>query len=497
MKKIKYSKIILAAALAALAFGCNNPSSPADALSTPIKAAAPVISPNSGTISEFTEVSMDVSAGTTAYYTTDGSVPSETSSVYTAPFTLPVGSVTLMAYAVADGSDDSDFVSIDYTVEAQAEVPAVSDASLFQLSGSTVSLSTTSGLEAIFYTIDGSDPAVSGLAYTAPIAINDSITLRAIADGTGYYPSSELSVEYKAYENVAGLAVDIGSLMAASPAGNVTIRNGGSYYDLSTSTLSARALSVAEPAGSVLDFTVNDSGSIYALYLTGTDLIYWTSDAGTVNTVSTDEVNLADARILTDSSGNARIAFAQYADTIADELVEVVYSPAGNEVRRSVYAMSERATAVDAVLDSRDVLSIAVSEVKLSYEETAVVAYDEISGALVDVLAWKNRAGSPAMALRDDESLVMGYLRPDKNWFILLDVDAGVDIYTMKSVDTSFTGDSVLTLDAAGNIYAATAGSIWYYDGMAEIALPFSEAPYRITDSYILGASGMTLYNVK
>jgi hypothetical protein len=67
------------------------------------QAAIPIYSPPGGTYSAPVTVTMtDASPGTTIYYTTDGSVPNTSSTVYTAP--IPVsGNVTFNALAVGGG----------------------------------------------------------------------------------------------------------------------------------------------------------------------------------------------------------------------------------------------------------------------------------------------------------------------------------------------------------------------------------------------------------
>ncbi len=443
--------------------------------------------------------------GASIYYTTDGTVPTAASLSYgvTGPFLLPVGPVIVKSIATMIGYFDSPITTVNLTVEAQAEIPSISEASGFVVIDTAVTLSTISGLETIYYTLDGSDPVIAGLTYSAPISLTSSSTLRTYAGGTGYYPSAEVTADYHVYNSIASLTADTGALMAVASDGSIVLRAGGFYYDLIVDTFTART--VTEPAGTVLDFTIDTAGHLHALYLVGTDLIYWTSDGGTIGTVNTAPVSLTDARVLIDSAGNARIVFAQYLDVDYDDVVEVVYTSAGVFSRRSLYTLNDRATGVDAALDSTDLLYIAAANIKNASSETIIVSYNaDILEWNIPVLDWINNAKNPALIVKSDDNLLMSYVRPDKPWFFIYDVEALTALYTIKTFDTDITGDTDMAFDADGNLYIASHGYGWLYDGNSETAFSMAGAPYRLasdpsdTESiYILGSAGLSLYSMQ
>ncbi len=451
-------------------------------------------------------------AAASIYYTTDGTDPSAASTSYdvTGPFLLPVGSATVKSIAINVGYFDSPLSTVTLSVEAQAEVPSISAASGFAASGTAVTLSTTSGLETIYYTLDGSDPVTDGNIYSVPVTLTSSSTLRTYAGGTGYYPSVEASAEYHVYRSIDSLTADSGALMAVATDGSVVIvRSGSSYYDLTAGSLIARSV-VAEPAGTVLDFSIDASGHLHALYQVGTDLVYWTSDGGTIDTVNTTAVSLADARILIDSVGNARIVFAQYFSIDQDDVVEVVYTSTGVFSRRSLYTLNDRANGVDAALDSTDLLYIAAANIKNASSETIILSYNtDTLDWNPPVLNWTNNANNPALIVKGDDSLLMSYVRPDKPWFFISDVNADgtlTALLTIKTFTTDAAGDTNMAYDAVGNLYISSHGFGWLYDGISETAFSMAAAPYRLaTDPlgsgsasmYILGTAGLTLYTMQ
>ena len=63
--------------------------------------------------------------------------------------------------------------------------------------GTKVSLKATRSDAEIYFTLDGSTPTSSSNRYTSPIAINENLTLKAIAMGSEYNPSSVVTRQYE------------------------------------------------------------------------------------------------------------------------------------------------------------------------------------------------------------------------------------------------------------------------------------------------------------
>jgi Chitobiase/beta-hexosaminidase C-terminal domain/Legume lectin domain len=141
-------------------------------------------------------------AGTSIYYTTNGTTPTASSTLYTGPITVS-STETLEAIAIAPGYTNSQVVSAAYTIHPILPTPTFSVAAGTYTSAQTVSITdTTSGTTvfvagtAIYYTTDGSTPTTSSTLYSGPIAVSSNETIEAIAVATGYTTSPVATATY-------------------------------------------------------------------------------------------------------------------------------------------------------------------------------------------------------------------------------------------------------------------------------------------------------------
>ena len=159
-------------------------------------AATPTFGPGPGAVLSGTMVTISTTtSGATIRYTTDGTDPGPSSTQYTAPITI-TAAVTIKAIATAPGFTDSAVASAAYTILAPAATPTFSPAAGAVLSGTTVTISTTTAGATIRYTTDGTDPGPSSTQYTAPIAITAAVTIKAMATAPGFADSAVGSATY-------------------------------------------------------------------------------------------------------------------------------------------------------------------------------------------------------------------------------------------------------------------------------------------------------------
>jgi hypothetical protein len=119
------------------------------------------------------------------HYTTDGSDPTVASPTYAGPFT--VSTTTTVKYRAWDNANNvegtkSKLVQIDTTAPTSSIACNGSSCSSSAYSAAvTVTLSATdaeSGVAAIRYTTDGSDPTASSTAYSGPISVSETTTVK-------------------------------------------------------------------------------------------------------------------------------------------------------------------------------------------------------------------------------------------------------------------------------------------------------------------------------
>ena len=144
-------------------------------------AAAPVMTPASGSYGLSVQVSMSSSTpNSSIYYTTDGSTPSTGSTLYTGPITLTV-TTTLNAIAAANDFIQSAVTSNVYTISSQTSPPEFSPAPGTYVASQSVLLTDSTTNAVIYYTLDGSTPTHNSAKYSGPIAVSSTEAISAIA----------------------------------------------------------------------------------------------------------------------------------------------------------------------------------------------------------------------------------------------------------------------------------------------------------------------------
>ncbi len=210
--------------------------------------ATPTFSPASGTYSSVQYVTISSwTAGTTIYYTTDGTYPTTNSTLYTGQVAVSA-SETLEAIATAPGFANSPMNSAVYTINLPAATPTFSPAGGAYLTAQTVTISDTTPSATIYYTTDGSTPSSSSTVYTAPVTVAVWETLQAVAIAPG-----------KSVSNVGVASYTVGNGEAAAP----TFSPGAGTYSSSQSVSLSDATAGATIYYTTDGTTPTSSSAIY------------------------------------------------------------------------------------------------------------------------------------------------------------------------------------------------------------------------------------------
>ncbi len=143
------------------------------------------------------------------YYTTDGTEPTEASTLYTEPFTL-TEACTVSARAFADGYLASDIATANVEIFSQAATPVISIEK--NADNSVVTITCPTEGASIYYSYNKVTEAAKAQKYTEPIVLRDEPTfIYAFAEADGFV-ASELAEEYVAINSITSQTIRIDTL---------------------------------------------------------------------------------------------------------------------------------------------------------------------------------------------------------------------------------------------------------------------------------------------
>lgn len=152
--------------------------------------AAPVMNPPGGSYQGAVSVTMtSATPNATIYYTTDGTAPSTSSTLYSGAIPLTV-TTTINAIAIASGSIQSTEATAAYLIASQTAPPNFTPAAGTYVSAQSVTLTDDTSGAVIYYTTDNTTPTHSSAVYSSPIAVSSTTTIKALASYSGLSDSA-------------------------------------------------------------------------------------------------------------------------------------------------------------------------------------------------------------------------------------------------------------------------------------------------------------------
>lgn len=243
-----------------------------------IDSAKPAFTPAAGTyVGSITVKIADATPGAAIHFTTDGSTPTASSPVYSAPFSLSA-SKTVKAIAIKSGTVSSAIASAAYVFAAAA--PTFSSPAGNYLSSVTVTLKTATAGAVIHYTLNGSTPTLSSPVYTGAFTLKSTATVKAIAIKSGLATSSVASAVYP----------------IVPPSSVTLLTSGKSVSNLSGAQSSQHFFEIVVPSGKTkLTLTLTGGTGNANLFLRRSSLpstlIY---DQKSTSATNADSINLAN-----------------------------------------------------------------------------------------------------------------------------------------------------------------------------------------------------------
>jgi hypothetical protein len=189
----------------------------------------PTANPPAGTYADVVAVTLSTSTpDAIVRFTVNGTTPTSSSPVYTAPITVGKTNTTIIARAWRSGFATSASRTSSYTLKCAA--PEFSPPAGTYAAGQVVTLSTATPDALVRYTDDGADPTGTSAVADGPIVLPQNVTLKARTYRTGFASSAIVGAVYKiqtvppVIEPAAGAYARYVFVTASHPAPGMALR---------------------------------------------------------------------------------------------------------------------------------------------------------------------------------------------------------------------------------------------------------------------------------
>jgi hypothetical protein len=233
---------------------------------TPAAVDTPTFSLTAGTyISAQTVTISDATAGATIYYTTDGTTPTTSSTVYSGSITVS-STETIEAMATASGYTQSAVANATYTIAPQAATPTFSLAAGTYTAAQTVTIGDATTGVTIYYTTDGTTPTSQSTLYSGAISVSANETIQAIAVAAGYTNSAVASAAFiinlpPPSFTVSGTAITVTPGATTGNTSTITVSSTGGFTGTVSLSCAFSTNAATDPATCSIPASITISGT--------------------------------------------------------------------------------------------------------------------------------------------------------------------------------------------------------------------------------------------
>ncbi len=299
----------------------------APVLDAPVITAAGEEAPGDNTYYFNSTVTMTAAEGASIYYTTDGSTPTDSSTLYTAPFQITETS-TIKAIATMSNYQNSSMATLDVTITAPTvETPVFAPVAGTYADSVNFTLSCATFDAEIRYTTDGTEPTETSTLYTAPVTLTATTTVKAKAFKTAWFASETATAIYTVvYEPV--LTVDATTLNFTSTQLSQSFTVSGAHLDNPIALTCSNTHFTLNPT----TITTPNSNTVVTVTFDGTEPATGTISV-TSGTLSAQVALTATAQlpapVLTPATGNDTLVTVTMNCTVSG--AEIRYTTDGTE----------------------------------------------------------------------------------------------------------------------------------------------------------------------
>lgn len=299
----------------------------APVLDAPVITAAGEEAPGDNTYYFNSTLTMTAAEGASIYYTTDGSTPTDSSTLYTAPFQITETS-TIKAIATMSNYQNSSVATLDVTITAPTvETPVFAPVAGTYADSVNFTLSCATSDAEIRYTTDGTEPTETSTLYTAPVTLTATTTVKAKAFKTAWFASETATAAYTVvFEPV--LTVDATALNFTSTQLTQTFTVSGAHLDNPIALTCSNTHFTLNPT----TITTPNSNTVVTVTFDGTEPATGTISV-TSGTLSAQVALTATAQlpapVLTPATGNDTLVTVTMNCTVSG--AEIRYTTDGTE----------------------------------------------------------------------------------------------------------------------------------------------------------------------